>query len=131
MDVLKYGRSLSPAQIIVYSFALFILAGTALLMLPAATVDGAGATFTDALFTIVSAVCVTGLSVQDTGTYWTFFGQAVILFAIQVGGLGVVTAAISLTVFSGRRSASCSAIPCRKHWRRHSSRASSSWCSSS
>ena len=89
MDVLKYGRSLSPAQIIVYSFALFILAGTALLMLPAATVDGAGATFTDALFTIVSAVCVTGLSVQDTGTYWTFFGQAVILFAIQVGGLGV------------------------------------------
>lgn len=101
MDVLKYGRSLSPAQIIVYSFALFILAGTALLMLPAATVDGAGATFTDALFTIVSAVCVTGLSVQDTGTYWTFFGQAVILFAIQVGGLGVVTAAISLTVFSG------------------------------
>lgn len=63
MDVLKYGRSLSPAQIIVYSFALFILAGTALLMLPAATVDGAGATFTDALFTIVSAVCVTGLSV--------------------------------------------------------------------
>ena len=103
MDVLKYGRSLSPAQIIVYSFALFILAGTALLMLPAATVDGAGATFTDALFTIVSAVCVTGLSVQDTGTYWTFFGQAVILFAIQVGGLGVVTAAISLTVFSGRK----------------------------
>ena len=103
MDVLKYGRSLSPAQIIVYSFALFILAGTALLMLPAATVDGAGATFTDALFTIVSAVCVTGLSVQDTGTYWTFFGQAVILFAIQVGGLGVVTAAISLTIFSGRK----------------------------
>ena len=103
MDVLKYGRSLSPAQIIVYSFALFILAGTALLMLPAATVDGAGATFTDALFTIVSAVCVTGLTVQDTGIYWTFFGQAVILFAIQVGGLGVVTAAISLTVFSGRK----------------------------
>ena len=84
MDVLKYGRSLSPAQIIVYSFALFILAGTALLMLPAATVDGAGATFTDALFTIVSAVCVTGLSVQDTGTYWTFFGQAVFFFCFLI-----------------------------------------------
>lgn len=93
-------RQLSAFQIITISFAAAIAAGTLLLMLPFASHDGAG--LTDALFTAVSAVCVTGLVTVDTGTYWTFFGQLVILILIQIGGMGVVTLAMMLAVFSGR-----------------------------
>jgi len=65
--------------------------GTSLLMLPQATVSGRKTTILDALFTATSAVCVTGLAVVDTATHWTGFGKAIILFLIQVGGLGIVT----------------------------------------
>ncbi|MCI9073634.1 MAG: Trk family potassium uptake protein [Lachnospiraceae bacterium] len=72
-------------------------------MLPFATRDGGGASFMDALFTATSAVCVTGLVVQDTVTYWTVFGQGVILLLIQIGGMGVVTVAVAVFVASGKR----------------------------
>ncbi|MBR6488255.1 MAG: Trk family potassium uptake protein [Clostridiales bacterium] len=72
-------------------------------MLPFATADGKGASFADALFTATSATCVTGLIVQDTATYWSGFGQAVILIMIQVGGMGVVTMAVAVSVASGKK----------------------------
>ena len=65
--------------------------GTMLLLLPQATVSGRKTTVLDALFTATSAVCVTGLSVVDTATHWTGFGKAIIMFLIQIGGLGIVT----------------------------------------
>lgn len=65
--------------------------GTILLLIPQATASGRKTSFLDALFTATSAVCVTGLSVVDTATHWTGFGQGVILFLIQIGGLGIVT----------------------------------------
>ena len=89
-------------QIIAFGFIAFILIGTLLLMLPFASRTGR-APFADCLFTATSAVCVTGLIVRDTATSWTPFGQAVILFLIQIGGMGVVTAAVSLSFVSGRR----------------------------
>ncbi|MBQ2764591.1 MAG: Trk family potassium uptake protein, partial [Firmicutes bacterium] len=77
---------LSSLQIIILGFAAVILLGSLLLMLPVATRDGDGAVFSDALFTATSAVCVTGLIVQDTATYWSAFGHTVILALIQIGG---------------------------------------------
>ncbi len=72
-------------------------------MLPFSTKDGQGASFADAIFTSTSAVCVTGLVVQDTATYWSVFGQLIILLLIQIGGMGVVTVAVAITTFSGRK----------------------------
>lgn len=94
---------LSSLQIIILGFAAVILLGSLLLMLPVATRDGDGAVFSDALFTATSAVCVTGLIVQDTATYWSAFGHTVILALIQIGGMGVVTVAVAITVVSGKR----------------------------
>lgn len=79
-----------PAQTVVTGFALAILMGTALLMLPISKVGPGGGSFVDALFTATSAVCVTGLTVVDTPTYWTPFGQVVIMALIQLGGLGIM-----------------------------------------
>ena len=99
----KVRKKLSSAQIIILGFAGVILAGSLLLMLPFATVDGNGASFADAVFTATSAVCVTGLVVQDTATYWSMFGQIVILLMIQVGGMGIITVAVIIEIFSGKR----------------------------
>ena len=96
-------KGLSSGQIVMGSFCLMILTGTFLLMLPFATSDGKGASFLDALFTATSASCVTGLIVQNTATYWSWFGQFVIIALIQVGGMGVVTMAFVLFVASGRK----------------------------
>lgn len=96
-------KQLTSSQIIILGFAAVIILGALLLMLPIATQDNTGAAFTDALFTSTSAVCVTGLVVKDTATYWSGFGQAVILFLIQIGGMGVVTVAIAVSVLSGRQ----------------------------
>lgn len=82
-------RYLNPAQFFVISFLLMILVGTLILMLPRATYEGIS--FLDALFTATSAVCVTGLIVVDTGSYFTTFGQTSILILIQLGGLGIMT----------------------------------------
>lgn len=99
----QIGKRLSSSQIIILGFAAVILLGSLLLILPFATKDGHGAVFTDALFTATSAVCVTGLVVQDTATYWSTFGHAVILTLIQIGGMGVVTVAIAISTFSGKQ----------------------------
>ena len=100
---MKKNRQLSPSQIIPLSFLAMILLGTLLLMLPFATRDGRGAGLETALFTATSASCVTGLVMQDTAQYWTLFGQIVILCLIQIGGMGVVTMAVIISIFSGRR----------------------------
>lgn len=94
---------LNSSQIIIFGFLGVILAGTLLLMLPIATKNRQGASFTDALFTVTSATCVTGLVVQDTVTYWSLFGQAVLLILIQIGGMGIVTASLAVFLFSGKR----------------------------
>ena len=96
-------KRLSSSQIIILGFAGAILFGSILLTLPFSTRDGHGALFSDALFTATSAVCVTGLVVQDTATYWSTFGQAVIIALIQIGGMGVVTVAIAISAFSGKQ----------------------------
>ena len=90
-------RRLTYVQTIALGFFTVIAAGTILLMLPAASQSGKATGFVTALFTAVSASCVTGLVLVDTATYWTGFGQAVILLLIQLGGLGFMTIA---TLFS-------------------------------
>lgn len=95
---INYKRTmLNPAQLFVVSFFIIILIGSLLLMLPRATYDDIS--FIDALFTSTSAVCVTGLIVVDTGTYFTTFGQFIILGLIQIGGLGILTFASYFSYF--------------------------------
>ena len=96
-------KHITSFQIIILGFLSMIILGSILLMLPVATRDGNGAVFSDALFTATSAVCVTGLVMHDTATYWSMFGQSVILFLIQIGGMGIVTVAVSVAAFSGRK----------------------------
>lgn len=96
-------KHISSFQIIILGFMSLIILGSVLLMLPFATNDGKGAIFTDALFTSTSAVCVTGLTLHDTATYWSMFGQGVILCLIQIGGMGVVTVAVAIATVSGRK----------------------------
>lgn len=96
-------KSFSTSRIIILGFLLVILAGSLLLMLPASTRGAGGASFWDALFTATSAVCVTGLVVHDTATYWSEFGQFTILLLIQIGGMGVVTVSVAFAVLSKRR----------------------------
>ncbi|WP_432642816.1 TrkH family potassium uptake protein [Acidaminococcus sp.] len=90
-------RRFSPSQLIALTFVGLILAGALLLMLPIASRDGSSLSFVDALFTATSASCVTGLVVVDTGTYFSVFGQLVVIALIQLGGLGLVLFA---TLFS-------------------------------
>ncbi|UQZ33278.1 Trk family potassium uptake protein [Paenibacillus sp. PK3_47] len=94
---------LSPPQILVAGFAAVILIGTLLLMLPVSSVSGLPMRFTDALFTATSATCVTGLVVVDTGTYFSTFGQTVILLLIQIGGLGFMTMATLFALLLRRK----------------------------
>ena len=96
-------KHLTTFQVIILGFAGVILLGAFILMLPISSAKGAVTSFHDALFTATSAVCVTGLAVRDTGSYWSVFGQAVILILIQVGGLGVVTVASAVTILSGKK----------------------------
>lgn len=94
---------LTPYQILVSGFAGLILAGAVLLCLPLASATGEPVNFLDALFTSTSAVCVTGLVVVDTGTRFSLFGQLVIIFLIQVGGLGIMTMATLMALLIGKR----------------------------
>ncbi len=94
---------LTTFQLIAIGFSALILTGTLLLSLPFAGRKAGSVGFLDCLFTATSAVCVTGLVVADTASAWTPFGQAVILALIQIGGMGVVTVAVSLTFLSGRK----------------------------
>src|SRR5574344_1382030 len=86
-----YIRKLGNTRIIALSFLAIILTGSLLLMLPVSSANGHWTPFINTLFTATSATCVTGLVVYDTGTYWSVFGQIVILIMIQIGGLGLVT----------------------------------------
>ena len=94
---------LTTFQTIILLFAAVILGGSLLLMLPFSAQNGTVTPFHQALFTATSAVCVTGLVVQDTATHWSLFGQAVILILIQIGGMGVITVAAFFSLLSGRR----------------------------
>lgn len=96
-------KHISSFQIIIVSFLLAVMVGCLLLMLPMATRGDGGATFSEALFTATSSVCVTGLVVQDTASYWSLFGQMVILLLIQTGGMGIVTIAVFIAIISGRK----------------------------
>ena len=87
----KWIRRLTQTQMIVIGFCLVILTGTLLLMLPVSTREGVVTSPVDALFTTVSASCVTGLIIADTYQYWSTFGQIVIICLIQIGGLGFMT----------------------------------------
>jgi potassium uptake TrkH family protein len=93
----------SPARLTLTVFASVIAIFTALLSTPQATADGHQAPLADALFTATSAVCVTGLVTVPTGTYWSLFGQVVIIVAIKIGGLGVMTLASLLGMAVSRR----------------------------
>ncbi|HTL40999.1 MAG TPA: potassium transporter TrkG [Pseudolysinimonas sp.] len=99
----RRGPRLHPAQIIFGGFAAVVLLGTGLLSLPIAKAGPGGATFMEALFTSASALFVTGHIIVDTPTYWSGFGQAVILALIQVGGLGVMTFASFVGLIVVRR----------------------------
>lgn len=99
----KKRRKLTSFQIIVIGFSGVILSGTVLLMLPFSSCEGVVTPVLDALFTSTSAVCVTGLVVYDTASYWSVFGQLVILLLIQIGGMGVITVAASFAIVSGRK----------------------------
>ncbi len=94
---------LQPAQLIVIAFASAIAVGTGLLALPFARADGGSASLLVALFTSTSAVCLTGLVVVDTPTYWSGFGEAVIMVLIQIGGFGILTLASLLALLLARR----------------------------
>ncbi|MCF7803581.1 MAG: hypothetical protein K9N46_02370 [Candidatus Marinimicrobia bacterium] len=108
-SALKFGQKFAfsrfqPITLLLGSFAVIILIGTGLLLLPKATVPS-DISFVDALFTSTSATCVTGLIVVDTGTYFTRFGQWVILLLMQAGGLGIMTmAALFVAVLGSKMS---------------------------
>ena len=96
-------KIISPFRVILAGFALLILSGAVLLSLPLSSAAGTPTPFVDSLFTSASAVCVTGLVVRDTATYWSPFAQGLILALIQIGGLGVVTMTVGLTLMTGKK----------------------------
>ena len=103
LEIIHRKKRLSSFKLIALGFAGVIVLGALILMLPFSSNTGSVTPFHEALFTSTSAVCVTGLVVQDTGSYWSAFGQAVILLLIQIGGLGVVTVAATFAMLSGRK----------------------------
>lgn len=102
-DFIHKKNRFTSFQIIILGFIAIILIGALLLMLPVSSKAGIITPFNEALFTSTSAVCVTGLVVQDTATYWSWFGQGIILVLIQIGGLGVITIAVLFELLSGRK----------------------------
>lgn len=96
-------NKLTPPQILTLGFVAVILAGAVLLALPIATTDGKGAPWLIAIFTSASATCVTGLTIVDTGKYFTVFGQVVIALLIQIGGLGFMSMSVLFALALGKR----------------------------
>ena len=92
----------SPPTLLMFSFIILIIIGTGLLMLPEMTSSGIGMPFIKALFTSISASCVTGLTVVDTATYFSFKGQLLIMLLIQLGGLNIISFATFFAIFSRR-----------------------------
>lgn len=103
MDVIQKKLHFSSPQMIIFGFILVNLMGCLLLMLPSSTVEKVGTSFSDALFTSTSAICVTGLVIHDTASYWSMQGQLIIMVLIQIGGMGVITAASAIAILSGRK----------------------------
>ena len=103
MKLFDVKSKLTTFQIIIVCFAIVILIGTILLLLPVSARSGEPTSVDCALFTATSAVCVTGLIVRDTASYWSPFGQAVILILIQTGGIGVITIAAFIETMSGKK----------------------------
>lgn len=101
--VLPRGIKLSPAQIIAAGFAAIILIGALLLMLPLSNRNGGSIPFINALFTAVSATCITGLTVYDIWSQFSGFGQVVLLVLVQIGGLGFMTLAATVSLAAGKR----------------------------
>ena len=101
--LLKNRKHITSFQAIILRFFCLILLGTSLLMLPISSQQRCATPFPDAMFTAVSSTCVTGLVVKDTATYWSAFGQGVILLLIQIGGMGVVTIGLAIIRLSGRK----------------------------
>lgn len=95
--------TVKPGVTISASFFVFIMIGTLLLLLPVATLDGKGTSLVDAFFTSTSALCVTGLVVQDTAVYFSRFGHVVILVLMQLGGLGIMTSYAFFSIAIGKR----------------------------
>lgn len=96
-------KKLSYSQQIILGFFSVIIVGSILLMLPISNVNGVWTFYIDCLFTSVSATCVTGLVVFDTASYWSYFGQFIILLLIQIGGLGVITISLLGLIFAGKK----------------------------
>ena len=94
---------LTPVRLLVLGYLSVIIIGTLLLIIPFSSKITGSASFMDALFTTVSASCVTGLIVQDTATHWSTFGQVVILFLIQIGGIGFMTVVYTILMLGGRK----------------------------
>jgi trk system potassium uptake protein len=97
------GLTRHPSRLVAIGFALAIAAGTALLLLPVASEEPGGAPVSTALFTATSAVTVTGLTVVDTGGYWSGFGEGVLILLMQIGGIGIMTMASLLGLLVARR----------------------------
>ena len=99
----KKRKKMTTFRVIILSFFSLIILGTFLLMLPISSKEGCFTHFADALFTAVSSTCVTGLVVKDTATYWSWFGQGVIIAMIQIGGMGVITVGLAIMRASGMK----------------------------
>lgn len=110
MKIIKKGGELSvflrrrsPAEILVFGFAAVIVIGALILNLPISSANGQSPGLLNCLFTATSCVCVTGLIVVDTGTYWSIFGQVVMIILIQIGGLGFMSLMTIIFVLAGKR----------------------------
>lgn len=101
--MLKKRFHLSKFKTILFGYLFVILIGAFLLSLPISSTSRTWNSFIDSMFTSTSAVCVTGLVVFDTATHWSIFGQIIILLLIQIGGMGVITVAISFIMLSGKK----------------------------
>ena len=99
----KSNIKLKGVQILALGFIIVILVGAILLTLPISSVSGESTDFLDALFTSTSAVCVTGLVVVDTGSYWSMFGQTVIMILIEIGGLGFMSFTTLIAILLGKK----------------------------
>lgn len=99
----KINFKLKGVQILALGFIFVILVGALILTLPISTTSGERTNFLDALFTATSAVCVTGLIVVDTGTYWNMFGQTVIMILIEIGGLGFMSFTTLIAIILGKK----------------------------
>ncbi|ASS75059.1 Trk family potassium uptake protein [Tumebacillus algifaecis] len=99
----SWQKFLSPARFLMIGFAVLAIVGAILLSLPVATENGEGLPFVDALFMATSAICVTGLVVVDTGSTLSMFGEVVLLTLVQIGGLGIMTVATFVTIWTGKK----------------------------